>query len=121
MHESLEKRTKELRLEVDRLGARRRGRRVPDALRRAIVEHAAACHEVGISWAETARGVGIAAWTLIQWRKDFPKSQRAAFLPVAVVEPPRQPHASLIVHGPAGLRIEGLALDGVVELIRRLG
>jgi hypothetical protein len=121
MHESLEKRTKELRLEVDRLGARRRGRRVPDALSRAIVEHAAAGHEAGIAWAEMARGVGITVWTLIQWRRAYPKSQRAAFLPVAVVEPPRRPQASLIVHGPAGLRIEGLEFDGVVELIRRLG
>ena len=118
MHESLEKQTKELRREVDRLGARRRGRRLPDALQRAIVEHAAKCHEAGISWAHVARGVGITEWTLSQWRKLHP--HRAMLVPVTVVQAP-PPRLQLVVHGPAGLRIEGLELDGVVELIRRLG
>jgi transposase-like protein len=121
MNESLEKRTKELRKEVDRLGARRRGRRVPEALRDAIVEHAAECHAAGMSGAHVARGVGITEWTLIQWRKAYPQPQRASFLPVAVVEPPRSVQMPLVVHGPAGLRIEGLDLGGIAELIRRLG
>jgi hypothetical protein len=39
------------------------------------------------------------------------------FRPIEVVEARRD----LVVHGPHGLRIEGLDLDGVAELVRRLG
>lgn len=120
MHELLEKRTEELRQEVDRGGARRQGRHLDEALRRAIVEHAVKCHEAGITWAHVAKGVGITEWTLSLWRKAYPQTQRATFLPVAVVDSPQRLQTPLVVHGPAGLRIEGLELDGVVELIRRL-
>jgi len=120
MHDSLEKRTKELRQEVDRLGTRRRRRRLPDTLRRAIVEHAVECHHVGIPWARVATGIGITEWTLSQWRKACSQLQQSTFLPVAVIEPPQRPQATPTVYGPAGLRIEGLEFDGIVELIRRL-
>jgi hypothetical protein len=120
MHELLEKRTEELRKEVDRLGTQRLGRRYPEALRRDIVKHAEECFAAGIPWAQVAKGVGITGCTLLQWRKDALPPQQATFLPVAVIEPPRHSQGQLVVHGPAGLRIEGLDLDGVAELIRRL-
>jgi hypothetical protein len=50
-------------------------------------------------------------------RRWMPPIRNKRFRPIEVVETRRD----LVVHGPHGLRIEGLDLDGVADLVRRLG
>jgi len=65
--------------------------------------------EIGMNWKTLARWVGE--------RKTASRFERVqvAAAPAAIVS------ASLVVHGPRGLRIEGLDVGGVAELVRRLG
>jgi hypothetical protein len=61
--------------------------------------------------------LGVPWKTLSRWCTEEQKSA-SGFRAVEIVA---TPSAKLVVHGPAGLRIEGFDLDGVVELLRRLG
>lgn len=83
-----------------RLIAEARSRRAAGTTLEAIGE------ELGVPWR-----------TLARWCTAERKPKRA-FRPVEIVA---VPSARPIVHGPRGLRIEGLDLDGVAELVRRLG
>lgn len=61
--------------------------------------------ELGISWKTLAR------W--LSGRKPASRLRR-----VQVIAPTR---AEVVVHGPHGLRIEGLDIGGIAQLVRRLG
>jgi transposase-like protein len=73
-----------------------------------------------------AKEVGVWQSTLRHWLSGVSGDPAApALRPVSVVpsrrQPPRPSPAAIFVHGPRGLRIEGLDLEGVAELLRRLG
>ncbi len=90
----------------------RRGRRYDATARASAVEYARRQLEDGASKAAIARALGTTAPTLDKWMKA------AVFVPVEVMEaPPR----AVVVHGPAGIRIEGLSVVELAELVRRLG
>ena len=61
--------------------------------------------ELGVSWRTLSR------W--LAGKKSTPR-----FQPVQVVAPTKR---ELVVHGPRGLRIEGIDVEGIAELVRRLG
>lgn len=67
----------------------------------------------GTSYREIASAVGVKFQTLMSWRAQ---QKSTALVPVRVVMPSR----SVIVHGPGGLRVEGLSLDELVALWSRL-
>jgi hypothetical protein len=93
-----------------------RGRpRYPEALRQRAVAHVRDRRARGTSLQRLADELGLAVPTLVRW-----SGPRPAFRPV-VVEPV-SPSASghLVVHGPGGLRVEGLTFERAVELVRRL-
>jgi hypothetical protein len=50
------------------------------------------------------------------------EEKRAGFVQVAVreEEPQTSTRPAIVVRGPGGLEIEGLDMDGVVELLRRV-
>ncbi|MEZ4311922.1 MAG: helix-turn-helix domain-containing protein [Polyangiaceae bacterium] len=90
---------------------KRRGLRYDARERARAVEYARRRLGQGTSKRAIAGELGIAAPTLERWMAV------SAFVPVELVEPSR---GSVVVHGPAGLRVEGLSLVEIAELWRRL-
>jgi hypothetical protein len=110
---------------ADRSG---RGRPYPEALRHAVIAFAQQQRAQGMSLAPVAESLGLSPLTLTRWlERPTQASAMALFRPVslAAVEPVsavvvRPSGPALVVHGPAGLRIEGLDLDTLTQLVRRL-
>jgi transposase-like protein len=73
----------------------------------------------GIALDAVAAELGLAATTLRNWRRNAMGAARPAFCEVEIV-PPSVPPSALVVHGPAGLRIEGATIADIAELVRRL-
>lgn len=105
-----------------------RGRRYPKRLQKRVVEYYRLRSSQGLSDKEIAAELGILWKTLQRWQKQTaqaPNSTHApVFEPVHIVDPPvdaaTTTRNTLVVRGPAGLCIEGLDLDGLAELVRRL-
>ena len=109
----------ELRVELSTLGPRGRGRAYPKGLLEKLLSYTVARRRQGASIIEVASEVGMNFRTLARW---LGARKSARFGRVKVVAAPAASAASLIVvHGPRGLRIEGLDLVAVAELVRRVG
>jgi transposase len=108
----------ELKQTLSTLGPRGRGKPYPKGLLEKLLSYTVARRRQGATLVEIGTEIGISWKTLGRWlsgRKGKPRFQE-----VAVVAAPAVAR-SIIVHGPRGLRIEGLDLNGVAELVRRLG
>lgn len=110
---------------ADRTGA---GKPFPDRLRREVVQYARAAMSEGESIEGVARDLGISAMSVKRWfeRIGSRYSGAAELRRVEIVPDRREAGmvlaaAPLVVHGPSGLRIEGLTLPGLVQLLRALG
>lgn len=79
-----------------------------------ICAHVAVRRAAGATMQQLASELGVALDTLYRWRREQPRG--AALRRVEIVG---ERHA-LTVHGPCGVRIEGLDLDGVAALLRKL-
>ncbi len=99
--------------------------RFDDTFREQVVAYVRARQEEGGTQEEAARELGLSAWTMSRWsRQRKPKQQGVAgggdFHPVAVKREERASAGGLVVHGPGGMRVEGLTLGQVAELLRGL-
>jgi transposase-like protein len=112
----------QIRSVLAELGHRGRGRRYPAALKAAVVAYAERQRAEGASVSKIARDLGLDAWTLTTWRRaaPVPPQRPSTFVPVRVV-PTSPPPKRLRIRTRAGLRIDGLDIDTLVELVRRLG
>jgi transposase len=113
----------ELKTEVAKLGPRGRGRPYPKGLLEKVLSYTVARRRQGAKLIEVAVELGLHNHTLSRWlgekraAKRFDRVEVVATTPAAAA-----PVASrIIVHGPRGLRIEGLELAAVAELVRRVG
>jgi hypothetical protein len=70
-----------------------------------------------VSYREIADGVGVKFQTLMSWR--FDRASAPALVPVRV-EAMAAPARTLTLHGPRGVRVEGLSLEDVAALLLRL-
>lgn len=106
---------------ADRSGS---GRPYPLVLRRDAVAYVEARRKQGVGLVAAARELGVSAFSINRWRTDLGSETEPPFRPVVLAEPLALPYraepSGLVVHGPAGLRLEGLDLGAVVELWRRL-
>lgn len=116
-----------IRAEMDQVEGRRgRGKAYPAALRRRAVSHYCARRAQGVAIRTIGIELGLPGQTLQRWAAalgDTPllPPAQAGFERVEIVEaPPRMQHSAIVVRGPAGLHIEGLDLDSLVELLQRL-
>jgi hypothetical protein len=91
-----------------------KGRRYPRALREAILDFADRAKRGGKSHSTVAAELGMSAQTLWQWRAA---RRRAALVPVAIVPAPA---ASELVVEYGALRVRGLDVASVAELLKRL-
>ncbi len=99
-----------------------RGPFKPD-LRARLVAHVKQRCAAGESVGKIARSLGLSEQTVWSWRKPGRRKGGEAKLrqvAIALVEPQAAKH-QLVVRGPAGLLIEGVTLDELVALWRRLG
>lgn len=95
----------------------------PPDVRARVTEFAAAEVAAGRSVTATARALGVAGPTLSRWLDAAPEpAPRPGFVPVVwASEGGTTPSTGrLAVVSPSGFRVEGLDLDGVVALLRRL-
>lgn len=98
------------------------GRGYPRALREKVAHYIAARRVQGASFEQLAEELGVPANTLLRWSRTLarPSSEAdvGAFRRVQLADE----HArSITLHGPCGLRLEGLDLDTLVALWKRLG
>ncbi len=116
----LEQRASEVRRQREQLGFICGSRPAPEAFRQEALACFRALRAAGTSAQQAAARLGLSALTLGHWGKQ----KSGMFAPVVVTpEVERAPVASrsrLIVHGPCGLRIEGLDVAGLAELLQRL-
>lgn len=113
-----------IRRSISEMGKRGRGHAYPEPLRTEIIEYAAARRAAGVKIDTIGEELGIPWRTLVRW---MPRVRKGRFRPVEIadkvealkVSPSVTPGP--VVHGPRGLRIEGLDLEGLAELVRRLG
>ena len=113
----MEEQREELRRELSALGPRGRGKPYPKGLLEKILSYTVARRRQGAELLTVGAELGISWKMLGRWlgaRKSGPRFER-----VQVAAPPVAMQ-TLIVHGPRGLRIEGLDVVGVAELVRRL-
>jgi len=107
----------QIRRAVERLEARGRGIRYPVALRAKLVSETRSRREAGKTLEAIGDELGVPWRTLARWCG----AERKAKTGFRAVEIVAVPSAGPVVHGPRGLRIEGLDVDGIAELVRRLG
>jgi len=111
----------ELKVELSKLGPRGRGRAYPKGLLEKLLSYTVARRRQGASIIEVASEVGINFRTLARW---LGARKTARFGRVEMIAAPVTTAAAataVVVHGPRGLRIEGLDLAAVAELVRRVG
>jgi hypothetical protein len=104
---------------IDRRG---RGRPYPRPLLERLLAYTVARRRQGATLLAVGQELGMSWRTLARWiseRGSSPDREAgAAFQRVQVASRPR---SEVVVRGPHGIVIEGLDLDGVAELVQRLG
>lgn len=112
-----------IRAEIEQLGARGRGRAYPEAIRRRAVAYYRARRDEGAVIADIGPELGLPWQTVQRWAtlEGQHALQPASFAPVEILHAATlDKRGALVVYGPASLRIEGLDMDTLVELLRRL-
>jgi hypothetical protein len=112
----MEEQREELRKLLAEIGPRGRGRPYPKGLLEKVLSYTVARRRQGAELLAVGEELGMSWKTLARWLGGKRKTRR--FGRVEVVSPPAR---ALTVHGPRGLRIEGLDLEGIAELVQRLG
>ncbi len=96
---------------------KRRTTRYPPLLRERIAAWVAARRERGDWWHEIAEPLGIAEQTLARWAEPR-AADGTTMLPVDVIDAP--PIGTVTLVAPSGLRIEGVAIDAAIAILRGL-
>ncbi len=115
----VEKLLAKFRAEVRRAGPRGAGRRYPPAARQLAMEHVRRRRADGTSVEAISRELGVKRHTLVAWTAMHEDSAALRFVPVSIVGDAPTP-SRIVVPGPGGVRVEGLDLAGVADLLRRL-
>jgi len=95
------------------------GRPYPARLRAKVLAHAEQRRRDGVALETIAAELGVAVTTLRKWKRHAPAAASPAFCEVEIVSA-SAPTSALVVHDPAGLRIEGATIADIAELVRRL-
>ena len=97
--------------------SRTRGGRLRAEGRREVVAAVERARASGMTYGAISTTLGVDLDALHRWRWTE-RSERPAMVAVRVQQPVRA--VSLVVHGPRGLRIEGLTVGELAELVQRL-
>ena len=115
-----------LRKAVARLGRTRRNETVPPKLRRELVGYAVVERRAGRSWRSIAAELGVSGSSLQRWSApvsgEAPAMRRVALRKAAVKTVRLTEGArSLVLVTAGGQRLEGLAVEEALTLLRALG
>ena len=120
----MEKRAEGFREAVTKQGPRGRTTPYPKNLRDEAVGYAEERRAQGATWGGIAEELNIGVDSLTKWaraaetRPAAPGFRQVALAQEAVVA--RAVGSGLVVHGPGGVRVEGLDVASLAELLRRL-
>lgn len=115
----MEKMREELKSELSVLGPRGRGRPYPKGLLERLLSYTVARRRQGAKLVEVAAELGMRNQALSRWLGE--KRAEKRFDRVEVVAASAATAATtIVVHAPRGLRIEGLDIAAVAELVRRV-
>lgn len=110
----------EFRAAARRAGPRGAGRRYPASLRQVATEYLRQRQADGVAVSTIAGELGVKRHTLLAWAAAaIGAVATPGFVPVRVVADGTA-RSPIVVHGPGGLRIEGLDVAGVIALLRGL-
>jgi transposase len=113
--------TEALKREIEGLSKFRQTRRYSPELQTRVTAWARARRAEGVSVPAMCLEIGIGDPTLRRFlgptKKVAAKTPAVGFRRVKVVAPVA---TQVVVHGPCGISVEGLSLDGVAELVKRL-
>ena len=107
-----------IRAELAQLEHRGRGCAYPERLRKRVIAYVEARLTDGAATRLAGDELGMDWRTLLRWA---PCATSAGFEQVVVREDTAAAATRLVVHTPGGLRIEGLDLAALAELVRKLG
>jgi transposase len=110
--------------EIGRLAVVGARRRYSKGLRERILGYIEERHGEGISRTRACDELGLDWGNVHRWKTGRDPRSTTSFRRVRVIaapDPVAARAAQLVVHGPRGLRVEGLDVEGVVDLLRRLG
>jgi hypothetical protein len=119
----MEELREELKKALVELGPRGRGKNYPRGLLEKVLSYTVARRRQGAKLIEVGDELGIGFKTLSRWlgrqggQRQFRRVE--VVTPTAVAATPAP--MPVVVHGPRGVRIEGLDIGGIAELVRRLG
>jgi hypothetical protein len=112
---------RELRRKLDSI-PRGRGRRIPLELRARATAWVAKRRECGDGWGELVDKLGVPASTLQRWTSG--PSSRAVMLrrvEIAALAPaPAPAERTVTLVSPTGVRVEGVTISDVIEILRGL-
>ncbi len=113
------KRAAVFRVAVRRLGTRGVGRRYPEELKREALGYLGERRREGASVASVAKELGMRERTLTLCAAAPRPTGKVSFVPMAVVADAPPTASAIVVHA-RGLRVEGLDVAMLADLLRRL-
>lgn len=114
-----EQQARQLREALGRADRSGTGRPYPEALRAAAIEYQREREREGASVREVAAELGVSDASLARWSRRA-QEPPVLFRAIEVVAEPVERRDAVVVHGPRGLRIEGLSVEALARLIERL-
>jgi transposase len=114
---NMEREVAAFREAVKRSGRRGPGRRYPADVRRRGAAYLRARQAAGAPLSAVVRELGVRRETLVGWAAPLEAEPAPRFVPVAVIDAPA---GRIVVHGPGGVRVEGLDVPALADLLRRL-
>lgn len=116
---SLPEGAREFRAALEALGPRTSSTTYPPELRALALGHVRKRRDEGAAFREIATELGVGKDTLRHWIR--PRARRASKVRrVSIAAATPAAATSVVVHGPAGLRIEGLDVSTIAALLREL-
>jgi hypothetical protein len=111
-----------IRERLGQLGPRGVGKRFPAAIRREVLAYLTAQRERGIGLPPTARELGLREKAIENWLAQARAlAAPAQFQGVTLVDRGPEPAPRrLVLHAARGLRVDGLDVPSLAELLRRL-
>ncbi len=114
---NMEREVAAFREAVKRSGRRGPGRRYPADVRRRGAAYLRARQAAGAPLSAVVRELGVRREMLVGWAAPLEAEPAPRFVPVAVIDAPA---GRIVVHGPGGVRVEGLDVPALADLLRRL-
>ncbi|MFQ5472709.1 MAG: hypothetical protein ACE5FA_07490 [Dehalococcoidia bacterium] len=108
-----------IRKQVNALGPRKRGVRLPQSLRREIADYARHRRSEGGKVSDIAREAGVSEESVRRWSSSK-RTRSRALVPVRV-RAEGSASNGIVIHTAQGHRVTGLDVDGAVRFLRILG